>query len=164
MSRIEKIGDCSIVGFPKVAQIYAIEGEGVVYIGSTINPIKNRVRAHIRDARNGSLVPVHQWMRERDYAFIVRFIESVDERLRVERERFWIERHLGLLNLTDGGAGLSGHKFAGTQHAARIASKIKTGSHYGCLKCGMSFWRKRNEIIKGNNKYCSRKCANGRHK
>ena len=162
--RKETIGDCIIVGFPVIAQIYAIEGDDVVYVGSTIQPIKNRIRAHIRDAKNGSALPIHEWMRQQNYIFKVRFIESVEETGREAREKYWIARYKNLLNLTDGGKGMSGHNFAGTTHARRIANKIRTGAEFSCQKCGESFWRKRSEIVKGNNKFCSRQCANRRHK
>lgn len=160
----EVIGDCEIIGFPVTAQIYAIEGDCVVYIGSTINPIKSRVRTHLRDAKNGSGLPIHEWIRKRNYNFKVRFIEAVDEKEREARESHWIRQYKDLLNMTDGGKGMSGHKFAGTPHAQRIGDKIKTGATFQCLKCGADFWRKRSEIIKGNNKYCSRQCSNRRCK
>lgn len=162
--RKEQIGDCEIMGFPKNAYIYSIEGSDVVYIGSTTQPIKNRIRNHIADAKNGSDLPIHIWMKERKFSFKVNFLEIAPEEMREEREKFWVSSFPNLLNVTNGGRGMSGHKFAGTEHAKKIAAKLITGKHFDCLCCGKKFWRKNSEILKCHNKYCSRKCSNGRNK
>ena len=62
-----------------------------------------------------------------------------------------------LLNLTDGGEGLSGHVFS-DEHKAKIAAALRTGSECFCLHCGSSFWGKKNQIKNGDAKYCSKSC------
>ena len=157
--RVETLLDqVNFVGFESRVQIYAVEKNGVaVYVGSTNQAIKSRNRCHIRNAKRGSHLPIHCWMRDSSFAFDVRLLETVSERERADAERRWCA-HFGavLLNVTDGGPGLSGHAFAGTAHAQAIAEAQKTGAHFDCLECGASFWRKLREIKLGNNKFCSR--------
>lgn len=161
--RVEQIG--TLIGFVPRVTVYAIEGDGVtVYIGSTTQPIRHRVRAHVADAMNGSEIPVHAWMRARSFAFDVRFLEDVEASGRVDAEKRWIAAFSGLLNLTDGGPGMSGHSFAGTAHAEGISKRLRKGAHFNCLKCGGQLWRKPRDILKGQNKYCSRICSNARNK
>ena len=165
--QIDYVGKCKIIGFSRPVFIYAIEcaeSGTVVYIGSTGNLIKSRIRAHIAGAKNGSHAPIHKWILEKDLVFNVRLLESVEENKREERERHWISQYENILNLTDGGKGLSGYSFAGTEHAEKIAKRLRTGQHFNCIKCGTEFWRKKKDIIKYRNKFCSRECSNARHK
>lgn len=149
----------SFVGFERLVTVYAIEAASVVYVGSTIQPIANRIRAHISDAKSGSDLPIHVWMRNNEFRFSVKHLETVPEASRVAAEKRWLKEFDGeLLNVTDGGPGMSGHKFSGTEHAKRIASAIRTGATFSCLRCGSEFWRKRRDILKGHNKFCSRDC------
>lgn len=161
--RKEVIGGCTqkvtFQGFPNRVQIYAIVGVETVYIGSTSMPIKTRVRSHILDAQKGSDLPIHKWIRAQDYVFTVRLLEEVHTSERAAAER----RHIAecphrLLNLTDGGPGMSGHKFAGSDHARGIAAALRTGAHFSCEVCGEEFWRKRRDIAKGDCRFCSRAC------
>jgi hypothetical protein len=147
------------VGFERPVTIYAIEKSCAVYVGSTVQPIASRIRAHVSDAKGGSDLPIHKWMRENDYSFSVRHLETVIEEERILSEKRWLKK-LGnsLLNVTDGGPGMSGHKFRGTDHARRIGSALRTGATFSCVECGSEFWRKRRDIIKGHNKFCSRDC------
>lgn len=160
------IGDCSYIGFERFAYIYAIRArygeKPIVYIGSTINPIKQRIRCHFADVRRGSMLPIHKWMRFNKLKFDVHCLEIVSESKKEEREKYFISILKPSLNLTDGGKGMSGHKFAGTEHARKIGAKLKTGKTFHCLRCGESFWRKQKDILKNHNKYCSRNCSNRR--
>lgn len=167
------IGDCCGVAVrfhnvDVVASIYSICPTGTetpIYIGSTTRVIKDRIRAHIIEAKSGSQLPVHEWIRNNQGGFEVRLIEIVPQARQIECERHWVAIHRKtILNLTDGGLGMSGHRFAGTDHARRIGDGLRSGSNFGCQKCGRSFWRKRHEIAKGQNKFCSRSCSNGRAK
>lgn len=148
-------------GFSQAVTLYGLKRRGgtrLVYIGSTSQPIKSRIRSHVGDARKGSLLPVHEWMRQRKMAFVVVYLGTCTEGNRHSEEARLIAKNKPELNLTDGGAGLSGHKFAGTPHAEKIAEKLKTGARFDCEKCGEGFWRKRGEILLGNNRFCSRSC------
>lgn len=165
MSRVEIIGDCTVSFFydAPVVAVYAIAplNEPPVYVGSTSQLLRHRVRAHLLDAKKGSGLPLHQWMRV-NAQFSVTILERTTIDLRHERERFWVNRFSDLLNVTDGGPGLSGHRFAGSVHAARIAAKIKTGVTRDCQTCGAAFYRKLSQSVKGNDLFCSRVCSNRR--
>ncbi len=171
MSRfaVEKIGDAT----PTVA-IYALceyPSWEPRYVGKTIQYIGERHKAHIRKATGGSHLPVYRWLRKQ--------IESETARLAIklleyvgpgvdwrDRERHWIETYRPsgrLLNLTNGGEGLHGHRFS-EQHRARIAAALRTGAHFNCQKCGAQFWRKRRDILTGHAKFCSRTCSNSRNR
>lgn len=53
---------------------------------------------------------------------------------------------------------VEGYAKPGDRQAAKIAQALRTGSDCSCLQCGSGFWRKANEIARGDNKYCSRAC------
>lgn len=163
--RVEVIGDCTVSFFDDetVVSVYAIGlvGGPPVYVGSTSQVLRHRIRAHAQDAKRGSRLPLHEWMRE-NTTFAVRVLERTTAPLRHVREQFWISQYAPALNVTDGGPGLSGHRFAGTEHAARIAAKIKTGVDRKCETCGKPFYRKLSQATKGNDLYCSRLCSNRR--
>jgi hypothetical protein len=166
VSRIETIGDFRIFYYRERIVFYALCPRGTataVYIGSTSQPLRRRIEAHVRDARKGSALPVHAWMRAHA-SFDVRVLGYSDSAIRCEVEQKLVDEHKPPLNVTDGGPGLSGHKFAGTDHARRINAALRSGAHFDCRRCGTRFWRKRSEIVKGNNLYCSRVCSNTRHK
>jgi hypothetical protein len=160
--RKEVIGDIHFEGFAARCAVYAIEGASVVYVGSTTQDIRHRVRAHVADAKKNSSLPIHKWMRDHRFVFKVRLLQWCDADNRVDVERQWISRFSDLLNVTDGGPGMSGHRFAGTEHARRIAEAIETKTKHPCLTCGVVFHRKHSEVVKGHNKYCSRNCSNRR--
>jgi len=164
MSRVEQIGNAT-----RPTAIYALcewPSEVPRYVGKTTQYIVDRHKAHIRDAMRGGRRPVHYWLRKRiaHGCTAIRLIEFVPRGEDwAARERYWIERYRAdghnLLNLTNGGEGLSGHKFS-KEHRERIASKLRTGGTFACLQCGSTFWRKRHQIAKGQNKFCSRACSN----
>ena len=109
------IGDCELIGFPDKIVIYAICGEHTVYVGSA-RYIRSRIKTHIRSSKEGSNLPIHKWMRDKEFKFSVTFLEEVDGCDREKTERKWIETLKGnLLNLTNGGPGMSGYYYSGTE-------------------------------------------------
>jgi hypothetical protein len=161
------IGDCSgvrirFVGDERTAVIYAIapfDGGSPVYIGSTSQSLRLRMRGHILDARAGSPLPVHRWVSERGSGFSVIVLEKCADipATRAERERYWVSQYDDLLNVTDGGLGGSGTEWT-EERRRRVAEAIRSGDTFSCQQCGDQFWRKRRDIIKGHNKFCSRAC------
>ena len=160
--RKEVIGDFSVtfVGDEQEVSIYAVsaaQGEPPVYVGSTAQILRHRIRAHVLDAKNGSVLPFHAWLRSVP-AFTVEVLERVPASARIAAEQKWVAHFPNLLNVTDGGPGLAGHRFAGTDHARRIAAKIRTASLFTCEQCASSFHRKHSQALKGNSRFCSRAC------
>lgn len=141
----------------------------VRYVGKTVQFPWHRVRAHITTARNRPRLPVHWWLRKHaDEPYHIRHLERVPVGGDwATRERYWIAKFradgCNLLNMTDGGEGLSGLRRS-DEHKRKIADALRTGAEFQCERCGVVFWRKRNEIAKGNNKFCSRACSNKRHR
>lgn len=134
------------------------------YVGKTAQFMIDRRKSHIRAALRGGQLPVNRWLRKRmaSGTFAMQLLEHVPAGGDwAARERHWIAKFradgMRLLNLTDGGEGLAGHKFS-EQHRVRIAAALRTGAECSCLQCGATFWRKKNEIAKGKAKYCSRGC------
>lgn len=135
------------------------------YIGKTTRSLLNRLRSHKQAALAGGHRPVLRWIRKRLQSGAgpaIRWIETVPADGDWQaRERHWIAkaREVGhdILNLTDGGEGLAGHKFT-PEHRALIAAAIRTGANFNCENCGTPFWRRRSEIAKGNARFCSREC------
>jgi len=133
------------------------------YVGKTVQYLHERHKAHIRAAKAGKRLPVHYWLRKQlanGKRLVISLIEYAGQDW-AERERFWIAeyRRQGhrLLNLTDGGEGLSGHVFSQT-HRERISAALKTGAEFACEQCSTMFWRKQGDIQKGNCRFCSRSC------
>lgn len=159
--RKEVIGDFAVtfVGDEQQVSVYAVraaEGEPV-YVGSTAQLLRHRIRAHVLDAKKGSALPFHVWLRKTP-SFTVEVLERVPASARIAAEQKWVAHFPNLLNLTDGGPGLTGHRFAGTDHAHRIAAKIRTASLFACEQCASSFYRKHSQAVKGNSRFCSRAC------
>ena len=148
--------------------IYAFEeldGE-VRYVGKTVQYLIERRKAHLRECEIKGHRPINRWLAKRraNGGFATRLIEHVPPRGDwAARERHWIAFYRArgdrLLNLTDGGDGLPGHKFT-AEHKAKIAAAHRTGDTFNCRHCGHEFYRKRSAIEKGQNKFCSRVCAN----
>ena len=134
------------------------------YVGKTVRSLAARIKQHRRAARNAHL-PVWRWLAKRSIAgqqVCIKWLETVPPLQDwAARERYWILKHrqegAALLNLTDGGEGLAGHVFS-ESHKAKIAKALRTGSECQCLKCGAMFWGKKNQIAKGDAKYCSKRC------
>lgn len=163
--RHERIGEWDgktilFLGFERRAKIYGIKSLNgdVVYVGSTISPIEARIREHLRQVRVGSELPIHLWLAGQSH-FAVECLEDVPEKSRHEAEKRWVAKYVKTaLNVTDGGGGMSGHKFAGTGHAEKIGAKLRLGANCSCKTCGQLFWRKPRDIKAGNDKFCSREC------
>ena len=151
----------------KWTAIYAFEehdGE-IRYVGKTTQYLIDRRKVHLRTARRGDQKPLYRWLRKRRAAqgFVTRLIEHVPPGGDwAARERYWIKRYREhgdrLLNLTDGGEGLAGHKFS-AEHKAKIAHAHRTGGNFSCERCGSSFYRKRSAILRGETRFCSRRCS-----
>lgn len=138
-------------------RIYALVDEGgcVRYVGKTVRTLRERFAQHKVAAKRGSL-PVNRWIKKHDAS--IRLLETVPRGGRwQDRERYWISQFDNLLNLTEGGEGLPGHKFT-ESHKKKISDALKTGRSFECENCGRRFWRKLNEIRKGNCRFCSREC------
>lgn len=161
--RIEKIGAAT----DRVTAIYALCEPDMTprYVGKTVRYLHERHKSHIRDARRNPRLPVHRWLAKRvreNQRLVISLIEYVPPSADwAARERHWINEYraqgFDLLNLTEGGEGLAGHTFT-QAHREKIAAAIRTGAHCKCETCGADFWRKRNEITKGNSRFCSRQC------
>lgn len=136
----------------------------VRYVGKTASYVHERLRSHIYAARKGQL-PINRWLRKQlnsgNPLHIIHF-----ERVRpgddwAERERYWIAKHRAdgarLLNLTDGGEGLSGF-VRSPESRAKIRAALRRGSNFSCEECGKEFWRKPREIKAGDCRFCSRGC------
>lgn len=158
--RKEVIGEAT---HPVVA-IYALcePDDSVRYVGKTVQYLHQRHKAHIRDSRAGRR-PVHQWLRREIAAgrgLTIKLIEYAGADWR-EREAHWIAKYRAdgarLLNLTNGGEGLHGHRFT-PEHREKISAALRAGSHFVCEQCGAPFWRKPRDIKKGNNRFCSKPC------
>lgn len=160
------IGDIEFIGFQRFAYIYAIRDESgqVKYVGSTIRSIKERMQRHLSGSSVSKHLPIYKWLSECDGRLIVECLDYVLEKNRELKEKFYIKKLKPPLNLTDGGKGMSGYRFAGTEHARKISDKLKTGANFNCLKCNKQFWRKQKDIKRNHNKYCSRHCSNTRSK
>lgn len=158
---------------PNGPTIYALceyPGWRIRYVGKTVRYANARLKQHLREAEKKSHRPVCRWISKRKAAGLaiglkhLEWLNPSDDW--AARERYWIERlraeQCDLLNLTAGGEGTCYPKSA--EHRAKIAAALRTGAHFNCLVCGSEFWRKANEIAKGENKFCSRRCSNRRHK
>lgn len=161
--RVEHIGRATLTA------IYALEEHpsgAVRYVGKTVRYLHERHKQHIIESRRRRL-PVNNWIRgqvQRGETLAIRLLEYVPPGADwADRERHWIKhyREAGarLLNMTDGGEGLAGHRHS-KEHREKIAAAIRTGATFHCLACGATFYRKRSAIEKGQAKFCSRPCAN----
>lgn len=134
------------------------------YVGKTVRSLIGRMKSHLQAAKKPRL-PVGRWLAKRNTEgrqVCIKWLETVPaDQDWASRERFWILKHrqegAALLNLTDGGEGLAGYVFS-DDHKAKIATALRTGSECSCLQCGATFWGKKNQIAKGDAKYCSKRC------
>ncbi len=161
--RVETIGDAT----QRLTAIYALcdPDNSPRYVGKTVRYLHERHKAHISAAKRNPRLPVHRWIRKRMDAnqplviWLLEYVAPGDDW--AARERFWIKRFRDrgddILNLTEGGEGLAGHKFSQT-HRNNIAAGLRTGATFSCEACSAEFWRKRKDIIKGNCRFCSRAC------
>jgi hypothetical protein len=168
-------------GDDRPVSIYALceAGTGVVrYVGKTVDKPNRRLIYHIQQAKRPGSRPISRWLRKRledGRRPTVTTLEVVPPGEDwAGREKHWISHYRStgaprqMLNLTDGGEGISGHKFAGTEHAKKIGETQRRGSYFACETCGAKFFRKPKEIRKGDCRFCSRSCyaasRAGKHK
>lgn len=166
MSAIRKevvIGDC------RETYIYALCEPGGVrphYVGKTQRRFMRRYKEHLSESLTGQRnLPVNRWVRstyKRGSWVCYKLLETVPAGADwAARERHWIARFRQeghqILNLTDGGEGLLGHKRPRASVEAG-AAKLRRGSTFACEQCGSNFYRKRKEIEKGDCRFCSRPC------
>lgn len=142
--------------------IYALcdEAGAVRYVGKTAQTLARRFIGHKNCAKRRRL-PVERWLYKHKAAS-VRLLEMANNDNWIEREQFWIASYraagAALLNLTSGGEGQHGRKLAGTEHANKIAAKLRSGAYLLCELCGSEFYRKQTEIKKGDCRFCSKAC------
>lgn len=137
------------------------------YVGKTVRTLMGRLKSHMQVARRNPRLPVGRWLAKRERETVqvcIKWLETVPPGGDwAAREAFWIAKFRAdgeaILNLTDGGEGLPGYKFS-PEHKQKIASTLRTGSYFPCIRCGASFYRKASAISKGQSKFCSRACAN----
>lgn len=157
-----------VIGNCRETLIYALCEPGGInprYVGKTQRRPSKRQKEHIADAMNKARLPVHRWVRslyQKDLWLCLRYLEIVPAGEDwAARERHWIARFRqeghDLLNLSDGGEGLLGHKRSPASIEAG-AAKLRRGDTFACEQCGASFYRKRKEIKKGDCRFCSRAC------
>jgi group I intron endonuclease len=101
------------------------------YIGKTIQEPRRRMNAHRSDARIGSKLPVHNWMRKHglDNIQMCLMSETTDASQLDELEQFYItqERAYGnILNVTDGGGGIDGFTHSDAAKAKISAARKGT--------------------------------------
>lgn len=159
--RVERIGDAT-----RWVRIYALcEPNGDVrYVGKTVRYLHERHKQHIHAAAKARL-PVQRWIAKKIAAedrLCIQLLENVaPDACWKEREKHWIQHYRSsgakLLNLTDGGEGLTGHVFT-EEHRQKIAAGIRTGKQLACEICETLFWRSKSEIAKGDCRFCSRQC------
>lgn len=143
----------------KTSSIYTFRDprtQCIRYVGICVSPIKYRVARHWKDARAGSILAVHRWLRKLDGLGLSPIVECIEQTTDRSREVHWIAfyRAAGapLLNLTDGGEGMLGHvptpatrakkaaiwteemkaekraEMTGTKHSAEVRAKIGLGN------------------------------------
>lgn len=157
------------IGGQRDVLIYALTYPGtdkVRYVGKTVRSPRKRHNEHIMAAMRGNpRLPVHRWIASlyrRGLWSCLWHLERISESEDwAARERHWIEKFRSeghdLLNLTDGGEGLSGHSHTAEAREA-IASKLRKGAWFKCQQCESQFWRKPRDIKAGSNKFCSKPC------
>jgi hypothetical protein len=159
-----------IGGATRETRIYALcefPSQKPRYVGKTVRSLMARLKSHRQVALKNPRLPVGRWLakRERESVQIcIKWLETVPAGADwAAREAYWISKFRAdgeaILNLTDGGEGLPGHKFS-IEHKQKIASALRTGANFSCIRCGSNFYRKASAISLGQNKFCSRSCGN----
>jgi hypothetical protein len=155
-----------VIGDATVTAIYALcqgADDTPRYVGKTIQYLRQRHKAHIREALRGGKRPVSRWIRKqigRNEILTIKLLEYVSGESWPDREKYWIE-HVrtsfgNCLNLTSGGEGLAGHVFS-KAHKEKISKALTKGKTHHCTQCGGPFHRKPNEA-KSKNLFCSKSC------
>lgn len=143
--------------------IYGLHaGDGVIrYVGKTIGALDTRLRGHRTDAKRGSKLPVHRWMRKHGLPTIrILQLDRVAEgEAWQEIERTWIVAlaGTGLLNLTKGGDGPGSYAMPAEQRA-KIAAALANGRERPCEICGTPVYVTPFREARGHGRFCSRSC------
>jgi group I intron endonuclease len=85
------------------------------YVGKTIQNPRDRLSAHIRQAKRDNKSHRDRWILQvldADKKPVVEIIEEATEENWEEREQYWIAHYDNLTNETAGGEGLHGHRFS----------------------------------------------------
>lgn len=106
--------------------IYALRDDRMVvrYVGITRKSLMERLRGHIKSARDRKKHRTHRdnWIRHVSYAVGICLLEKTRDS---KREGFWISRFralgMPLTNLTDGGEGITGYRHT---EEAKLAMSI----------------------------------------
>lgn len=155
-------------------RIYAVldpDSNDVRYVGKTYRTLYRRLTEHLLDCKKKSHTHAGRWfakMRRNGIRPVVFLLETVPAGGDWQKaEAYWIRRfrqkEKRLVNATDGGEGRSGWHMP-EESRLRIAAALRTGSHFNCETCGEQFWRKRNQISKGDCRFCSRECFHASQK
>lgn len=105
------------------------------YIGKTIKSPESRLKQHYSETNCGSSLPVHRWIRKQPFGqvFFDILYTSEDEEFLFDMERYFIQfaKNTGhkLLNLTNGGEGISGYKMSESQKEKLSAMKKGKPGH-----------------------------------
>lgn len=143
--------------------IYGLHaGDGVIrYVGKTVGALDARLRGHRTDAKRGSKLPVHRWMRKRGLPAIriMQLDRVADGEAWQEIERTWIVAlaGTGLLNLTKGGDGPGCYTMPAEQRA-KIAAALANGRERPCEICGASVYVTPFREARGHGRFCGRGC------
>lgn len=114
----------------------------VRYVGMTSRTVEVRVREHLRDGRVPSAPKSHRvhWLRQlvsEGLAPIPTVLEETSEGSWAERERFWITKLRSegapLVNATDGGEGVLGHRPSAEARAKMAAAARRTRNRLGTI-------------------------------
>lgn len=86
------------------------------YIGVTKNSLQKRLNQHLSEAKGGHKNWRCNWIRKLvslNLLPIIKLVEAVSDKKREEREKYWISVYgrENLVNGTDGGEGVQGHKY-----------------------------------------------------
>lgn len=143
--------------------IYGLHrGDGLIrYVGKTAGEPSARLRAHRRDAKAGSKLPVHRWMRKHGLnAIKILVLDRVaDAEPWQQIERTWITAldDNDLLNLTKGGEGRDPYSMPAEQRA-KIAAALANGRERPCSICGDPVYVTPSREARGHGRFCGRKC------
>jgi hypothetical protein len=149
---------------PRPVHIYALlcpSTNRVRYVGKTVSQVGRRVIEHMNASKRTSSIRLHRWLRKvgKPRVIVLQVVASGENWQGAESR--WIRRFrmrgFNLCNHTDGGEGLSGHHLS-EEHRARIGNAIRTGEWMKCEVCDAAFYRKQNQILKGDCRFCSRSC------
>lgn len=130
------------------------------YVGKTVADPRARLRQHRTDAKRGSALPVHRWMRKRGLGrvVVVELGHVTGAENWQEIERGWIVAFgAELLNITKGGEGAHEPIFS-PEHRAKIAAALRRGRDRPCEMCSAPVWVAPADERAGRGRFCSRAC------